>query len=179
VKDGKATVQRSVMFPRLSVDELQALRKGTPPAMQKLTSFSTPNYLILDPSKEQIGDRMDRKVSAEAITTDLATAQKKLGAPAGIALYRDVAKLLPCLEDEDFAKAAKAAIALEKLKGLNDAMKTESDAAGGRLATRVDEKIAEIEAYVDPVAVKEDLGKLALAFKGHALEKKIRERLKR
>ncbi len=183
VQSGKETVLRSAMFPRLTVEELQALRKTSPDALASLKSFSTPAYLVLDPAKEKVGGVLDRKVTVESITTDIATAQRKLGAPATMAAFREFdalrAKFSAALEDEDFAKAVRTDLALAKLKNLSEPMKKESDALRESLTRKGEEKIVEIEAYVDPAAVKEDLVKLADAFKGHALEKTIRERLKR
>jgi len=179
VKNGKETLKRAEIFPRLTTDQLQALRKATPEAMWNLKSFATPNYLVFNPSKEQVGDKMDRKVTTDSIVADIATAQKKLGTAAGVAVYRDFMKVLPALDDDDFAKSSKAAVALDKLKGLNEAMAKEAAGAREKFETRVNERIAEIEAYVDPAAVKEDLAKLADQLKGHPLEKKIREKLKK
>jgi hypothetical protein len=182
VQSGKETVLRSAMFPRLTVEELQALRTSCPPPLAELKSFSTPAYLVLNPGKEKVGGVLDRKVSIESITIDLATAQKKLGTGAPVAAFREFdplrAKFSAALDDDDFAKAVQADLALAKLKTLSDPMKKASDALRESLVRKGEAKIAEIEGYVDPAAVKEDLAKLADAFKGHALEKTIRERLK-
>lgn len=179
---GKETLLRSAMFPRLAVEELQALRTSCPPALQELKSFSTPAYLVLNAEKEKVAGVLDRKVSVDAITADLAAAQKKLGTPATVTAFREFdalrSKLSTALEAEEFSKAVQADLALAKLKSLSEPMKKECHALRESLARKGEEKIVEIEGYVDPAAVKEDLVKLADAFKGHALEKKIREKLK-
>jgi hypothetical protein len=183
VKSGKEMVKRSSEFPRLTVEELQALRKQTPEELQKIGSFSTPNYLVLNAAKERVAAMLDRKVSTDGVLTALADCQKKLGAGAGVAIGQEFAKALKnateLLEGDDLAKAVKAVLAVDKLKGLSAPMTKAAEELRAKLTAKGEEKIAEIEAYVDPAAVREDLAKLADAFKGHALEKKIREKLKR
>ena len=185
VKVGKQTEKRSLHFPRLTVEELQQIRKTAPDALTKLGSFSTPAYLIFDPSKEKLGDRMDRaSVTSAAMLDDLKVAQKKLGAGAPLALYRDFARALAAvsgpLEGDELAKAVKALPSLDKLKGLTSPMKKEADAVRDTITAKGEEKIKDAESYadVDPSAAKEALQKLLEIFKGHPLEKKIREKLK-
>ena len=183
VKSGKEMVKRSSEFPRLAVEELQALRKQTPEELKKIGSFSTPNYLVLNASKERVAAMLDRKVTTDGVLAALADCQKKLGPGAGVAIGQEFSKALKnaaeLLDGDDMAKAVKAVASLDKLKGLSAPMTKAAGELRAKLVAKGEEKIAEIEAYVDPAAVREDLAKLADAFKGHALEKKIREKLKK
>jgi hypothetical protein len=177
VKAGKETVKRSSEFPRLTVEELQAIRKSAPDALMSLGSWGTPTHLIVNSAKEKIGERLDRgSESSEKMLADLAAAQKKLaGAATPYAVWRDFARAMADAESEDLAVAVKAVLALDKLRGQTDAMKKDADAARGKLAARGEEKLAEAESADDPKAA---LKALAEAFKGHPLERKIREKLK-
>lgn len=177
VKAGKETVKRSSEFPRLTVEELQSIRKSAPDALMSLGSWGTPTHLIVNAAKEKIGERLDRgSEGAEKMLADLAAAQKKLGGAATpYAVWRDFARAVADAESEDLAVAVKAVLALDKLKGLTDAMRKDVDGARGKLAARGEEKLAEAESADDPRAA---LKALAEAFKGHPLEKRIREKLK-
>ena len=126
---------------------------------------------------------LDRKVTTDGVLAALADCQKKLGPGAGVAIGQEFSKALKnaaeLLDGDDMAKAVKAVASLDKLKGLSAPMTKAAGELRAKLVAKGEEKIAEIEAYVDPAAVREDLAKLADAFKGHALEKKIREKLKK
>ncbi len=160
VRVGKDVVKRSLHFPRLTVEEMQALTKMTPDAITKLGKWGTPTYLLLDGAQARIGDRLDRgTVTHQKMLEDLAAAQKKLGAAAPMGVYRDFAKALDGLAD-DFVKTVRA---LDKVKGQTDAMRKAAE-------SKIDERIAAAE--------PEALGKWADALKGHSVEKKIRERMK-
>jgi len=166
-------VKRSLHFPRLTTDELQGLRTGVPAPITKLGSWGTPAYLLLDAAQAQIGDRLDRgTVTANRMLDDLAAAQKKLGPSASMAVYREFAKALQAVHADNLAAAVQALPGLDKVKGMNDPMKKEAEAARAALTARGEEKLEAAGEDADA------LQKLALAFKGHPLEKKIREKIK-
>lgn len=156
VRSGKDTVKRSKHFPRLTVEDLKAVTQKTPEPLTKLQKWGTPTYMMLNPAEEQIGSLPDRGgVSVEKMLADAAAAQKALGASATYSVYQEFQK----------AMAANALPALIKLKGQTEPMKA-------AVTSRAEEMIE--DAGEDRDALK----KLAVALKGHALEKKVREKLK-
>jgi hypothetical protein len=165
-------------YPRLTIEEAKGFTHSAESAVdyQEYEKWVTPVYCVGNSKKELIIKTLDRKVvRPDRIFQDIAAAQKKLGGTGATqSVWRQFRKVLEALDREEFGASLKAAAELDKAKGLPEPLQAELSALRRRIEEKGEERLQEAAAADD----RAKLEKLAAEFKGHALEARIRERLK-